>query len=204
MASASKTGAEKLRLGFLTAVEIGESSFVGGLLVTDRFGRPLEFQCTTPVKPNRTQELLYGPTLVPFILGELLGKALMDRISVKPSLLLTSRQEMLTLRTKITAPVVFDEASSRGAEERASRASTASATAGADGAKPGESVPEQQLIRIGQQSFRMHADFTSDRAEIEQITQLLSEEADMHEPLKRVEQALRETMSTVSARPRVA
>ncbi|MDG2359572.1 MAG: hypothetical protein P8M20_07965, partial [Planctomycetaceae bacterium] len=112
MASGSKEGKEQIRLGFMTAVEIGDRSFVGGLLVTDRFGRPLEFQCTTPVKPNRTQELLYGPTLVPFILGDLLGKALLDRVSVKPLLVMTSRIEMLQLRTKVDVPIIYDEASS--------------------------------------------------------------------------------------------
>ena len=55
MSSGSKERKEQIRLGFMTAVEIGDRNFVGGLLVTDRFGRPLEFQCTTPVKPNRTQ-----------------------------------------------------------------------------------------------------------------------------------------------------
>ena len=112
MASGSKEGKEQIRLGFMTAVEIGDRSYVGGLLITDRLGRPLEFQCTTPVKPNRTQELLYGPTLVPFILGDLLGTALLDRVSVKPLLVMTSRIEMLQLRTKVDVPIIYDEASS--------------------------------------------------------------------------------------------
>lgn len=192
MGSASKAEAEKLRLGFLTAVEIAETSYVGGLLVTDRFGRPLEFQCTTPVKPNRTQELLYGPTLVPFILGELLGKALMDRISVKPTLLLTSRLEMLKLRPKVSVPVVFDEACNDSATKNL-----------ADGVASG-SVAIDQQVRIGRQFFRVHEDFAGDREEVEKMATFLSADADMHEPLERVEEALRETMSTVSARPRVA
>lgn len=187
MTSGSKDRKDKVRLGFMTAVEIGERSFVGGLLVTDRFGRPLEFQCTTPVKPNRTQELLYGPTLVPFILGELLGKALMDRVSVKPSLVLTSRVEMLQLRSRITVPVIYDEASSQADKKTSAMV-----------------IPAGQLVRIGRQTFRLHADFIDDRKLVEQIGLELSEDANMHEPLERVGDALRETMSTVAARPRVA
>jgi hypothetical protein len=189
MASGSKEGKEQIRLGFMTAVEIGDRSYVGGLLITDRFGRPLEFQCTTPVKPNRTQELLYGPTLVPFILGDLLGKALLDRVSVKPLLVMTSRIEMLQLRTKVDVPIIYDEASS----ETDSKATQSE-----------QPVAKEQAVPIGRQTFRTHEDFTDDRSTVEQISQQLSNDANMHEPLERVGDALRETMSTVTARPRVA
>ncbi|NQV26915.1 MAG: hypothetical protein HQ518_21405 [Rhodopirellula sp.] len=189
MTSGSKERKDPIRLGFMTAVEIGDGGFVGGLLVTDRFGRPLEFQCTTPVKPNRTQELLYGPTLVPFILGDLLGKALLDKVSVKPSLIMTSRVEMLQLRSKVNIPVIFDEAASESDSGSSSSGTAKSA---------------EQQIRIGRQTFRTHEDFTGDRSTIEQIGRELSDDANMHEPLERVGDALRETMSTVTARPRVA
>ena len=51
--------AEQLRLGFLTAIEVPDKGLTGGLLVTNHYGRPLEFQCTTPVRANATQEILY-------------------------------------------------------------------------------------------------------------------------------------------------
>src|SRR5690554_6260826 len=93
------------RLGFLAAVEIPDRGFVGGLLVTNRMGRPLEFQCTTPVKPNRTQQILYGPTLVPFILSELIGRTSIDKAGVKPDLILTEQPEILELRNHVSVPV---------------------------------------------------------------------------------------------------
>src|SRR4029077_19995704 len=86
---------EQLRLGFLTAVELPDRGFVGGLLVTNHCGRPLEFQCTVPVRPNATQEILYGPTLAPFILGELIGGTLVEKAGVKPHLILTDREQIL-------------------------------------------------------------------------------------------------------------
>ena len=189
MSSGSKERKDQIRLGFMTAVEIGDRNFVGGLLVTDRFGRPLEFQCTTPVKPNRIQELLYGPTLVPFILGDLLGKALMDRVSVKPSLIMTSRVEMLQLRAKVNVPIIYEEASSE-TDEKSAKLNVARSA--------------DQEVRIGRQIFRTHEDFVDDRKVVEQVSQKLSDDANMHEPLERVGEALRETMSTVTARPRVA
>ena len=96
----------RIRLGFLAAVELKDRGYVGGLLMTNHHGRPLEFQCTTPVKPNATQEILYGPTLKPWLMGELLGKTLIKRSQIKPNLVLVQRQEMLALRDHISIPVV--------------------------------------------------------------------------------------------------
>jgi len=101
----AENGKETFRLGFLTAIEVPERGFVGGLLVTNHFGRPLEFQCTAPLKPNRTQEILYGPTLVPYVLGDLIGKTLIDKIGIKPHILLTEREDLLPLRNLVSIPI---------------------------------------------------------------------------------------------------
>jgi hypothetical protein len=99
------TGKELFRLGFLTAIEIPDRGYVGGLLITNHFGRPLEFQCTAPLKPNRTQEILYGPTLIPYVLGDLIGRTLIEKVGVKPHIVLTERQDLLGLRELIEIPV---------------------------------------------------------------------------------------------------
>lgn len=179
MASGSNERTGQLRLGFLAAVELRDGGFVGGLLVTDRFGRPLEFQCTTPVKPNRTQELLYGPTLVPFILGELLGRTLIERVSVKPTLIFTSRPEMLELRLFIETPVLClsDEATDASVES---------------------------VVRVGTNSFRVSSEFPEDRESATRLAKPVTSDADLSEPIARVDEALRETMKTVSTKPRVA
>src|SRR5262249_45200099 len=101
---------ESLRLGFLTAIEVADNGFVGGLLVTNHCGRPLEFQCTVPVRPNSTQTILYGPTLAPFILGELIGGTLIEKAGVKPQLILTDRAQILELRNHVEQPVALVEA----------------------------------------------------------------------------------------------
>lgn len=172
--------AEQLRLGFLTAVEFRDRAYVGGLLVTDSFGRPIEFQCTTPVKPNRTQELLYGPTLVPFILGELLGKTLMEKVSVKPKIVFVDRLEILPLRTCINAPVLCLLDKTRKAQD------------------------SQPTVELGKHQFALHMDFESDRDFIKKAATQLGADVDMKEPLDRVGDALKETMATVSGQPRVA
>jgi hypothetical protein len=116
---------DQFRIGFLTASEVPDKGFVGGLLVTTHNGRPLEFQCTVPVRPNSTQEILYGPTLEPFILGELIGGALIEKAGVKPHLILTDRNQILELRNHVAAPVALvpgpDEESESPAERLAVR-----------------------------------------------------------------------------------
>jgi hypothetical protein len=121
------TGKDLFRLGFLTAIEIPERGYIGGLLVTNQFGRPLEFQCTAPLKPNRTQEILYGPTLVPYVLGDLIGRTLIEKVGVKPHLVLTERQELLGLRELVEIPVAcVDEAPTNG--QKTAKLSTEAAT----------------------------------------------------------------------------
>ncbi|MBA3313425.1 MAG: hypothetical protein M3552_02980 [Planctomycetota bacterium] len=102
-------GTTDLKLGFLTAIELAGGGYVGGLLVTNRFGRPLEFQCTTPVRPNRTQEILYGTTLRSFVLGELIGKTLVEKSAVKPDVVLTEGDDLLELRSHVAQPVAVVE-----------------------------------------------------------------------------------------------
>ena len=71
-------------LGFLTVVEHAELGLLGGYLLLNAAGRPLEFHCTAPVKPNRAQEILYGPTLKPFLYGEQIGQTLLTRSKLTP------------------------------------------------------------------------------------------------------------------------
>src|SRR4051812_23172961 len=60
-------GASPAALGFLTVVEDEQQGLVGGYLLLNPLGRPVEFHCTAPVKPNRAQQILYGPTLRPYL-----------------------------------------------------------------------------------------------------------------------------------------
>jgi hypothetical protein len=94
-------------LGFFTVCEQEDQSLFGGLLVLNLAGRPLEFHCTAPVRPNRAQEILYGPTLRPYLYGEQIGRALMERVSATPALLFTDVEPALALRPLTTIPVVL-------------------------------------------------------------------------------------------------
>src|SRR5205823_3947576 len=105
-------------IGLLTVLrEAG--GFVGGYLVTNGWGRPLEFRLTSAVQPNRVQQILYGGTLESYICADLIGKTLVDKAAVPVQLVVTDRAEVLDLRLKLDAPVAWlvpaDAAAGRGA-----------------------------------------------------------------------------------------
>ncbi len=184
------TESSQLRLGFLTAIHVDRRGYVAGLLVTNRYGRPLEFQCTTPVKPNRTQELLYGPTLVPFILGELIGHTLVDKIGVKPHLILTDRNEMLELRNHISIPVAC---------LNATRATPHTEQPSCNPSTPPIDLQNESLstteVSLGRRVFRIHSAHATDLGVLRHNAAAISPDADLQEPLQRVVNALNETMS---------
>ncbi|RIK73299.1 MAG: hypothetical protein DCC67_18060 [Planctomycetota bacterium] len=83
--------------GFLTVLESAGHGLFGGYLVLSPQGRPLEFRCTTPVVATRAQEILYGPTLQPYLLGEVIGPALLNGAELPVAALLTDQRDMLGL-----------------------------------------------------------------------------------------------------------
>jgi hypothetical protein len=163
-------------LGFLRVLELDGGGYVGGMLVTNQLGRPLEFQCTTPIKPNRTQVILYGPTLAPFVYSELIGKTLFARLDIKPQLIVIDQEPLLDLRLHVAVPVaqLLDERT---------RANV---------------LPDETLLQCGQQHLRFHAEFSQDRDEAAQHLSALPGDADLREPLVRVSEALQETLRSAA------
>src|SRR5436190_16532179 len=93
-------------LGFLTVVENAELGLLGGYLLLNAAGRPLEFHCTAPVKPNRAQEILYGPTLRPFLYGEQIGQTLLTKSKLMPLVVCTDSENVLAARDFTHVPLV--------------------------------------------------------------------------------------------------
>jgi hypothetical protein len=93
-------------LGFLTVLSEG-NGHLGGYLVTNTWGRPLEFRLSSAVQPNRVQQILYGPTLVPYICADLIGKTLMDRAGAAVQMVITDKEVVLELRLKVEQPVLW-------------------------------------------------------------------------------------------------
>ncbi len=166
---------DQLRLGFMETMEVDGRGHIGGLLITNQNGRPLEFQCTTPVKPNRTQEILFGETLRPWLLGELIGSTLLDRVAIKPSVVITSDPILLELRNHTAIPVALAQ-------------------------KKSDRTESERTIKLGGSTLRFHDGHVTDADSLAKQKHLIPDSADLEEPLERVREALAETVRTVFAR----
>lgn len=93
-------------LGFLTVIN-EPTGYLGGYLVTNSWGRPLEFRLSTAVQPNRVQQILYGDTLAAYVCADLIGKTLVEKTATPVQLLLTDTEAVLDLRQSLEVPVIW-------------------------------------------------------------------------------------------------
>ena len=92
-------------VGFLSIAH-DSTGVLGGYLVTNAWGRPLEFRLSTAVQPNRVQQILYGPTLTEYLHADLIGKTLVEKTATQPGLIVTDSLAALGLRSRVGIPVV--------------------------------------------------------------------------------------------------
>jgi hypothetical protein len=167
------TGAPS-NLGFLTVLHEA-SGYLGGYLVTNTWGRPLEFRLSSAVQPNRVQTVLYGDTLRAYVCADLIGKALVDKAGLSVQLLVTDQEQVLELRQKVEVPVLWLAAADD--PRAAALASTGAAVAPA---APGRGP----LLR--------HPRFPGDEAPARELLARLDGGLDLAEPFARIREAIGE------------
>jgi hypothetical protein len=105
------------RPGYLV-VRVGEDgSYVGGLMVTDEYGLPLDFRYTDPIRPTRLQKALYGGVLDRYLRSEIVLRTLLGALSEAPTLLLVEDERLLD-EDLPGLPVAFVSVSRAAALER--------------------------------------------------------------------------------------
>ena len=92
-------------LGFLSLTQ-DAAGVSGGYLLTNAWGRPLEFRLSSSVQPTKVQQILYGPTLADYLQCELIGKTLVEKAGGPPNLIVTDSLVGLGLATRLGVPVV--------------------------------------------------------------------------------------------------
>jgi len=195
-------------IGFLTVVEDDQYGHCGGYLLLNGNGRPLEFHCTAPVKPNRAQEVLYGPTLKPYLHGELIGQTLVQRAKVEPVAICVDDESVLTLRSAVSIPVtlVLPEI----ARDARSAAESSSAAAAAVSSERVRSQSADERLRVdathGIPARRSHLyqfscagsalavshEFADDESDIRQRLEPHLSRLELCEPFERIREAIRE------------
>jgi hypothetical protein len=165
----AQTGAP-LQLGFLTVLH-EPNGYLGGYLVTNIWGRPIEFRLSTAVQPNRVQQILYGQSLPSYLHGELIGKTLVEKTASPANLIFTDRQAVLDVRNSLDLPVVWVASGELTAEETGI------------------------LIRPGadrQPALFGHSRHPNDHAAIRAILDQLDTNLDLIEPFGRIREAIAE------------
>lgn len=91
----SRNGAEEHRPGYLVVQADDAGTYVGGLMVTDTSGLPVDFRFTDPVTPTRLQRALYGGVLDRYLRSEVVLRTLMEALEQPPSLLVVDDPALL-------------------------------------------------------------------------------------------------------------
>ncbi len=81
-------------VGYLQ-VKVEEGSFIGGVLVVDEKGVPLDFFYTDPVKPDRLQFIIYGDSLANYLKVDVISRKLIDMPKDKPSIWFVEDDEIV-------------------------------------------------------------------------------------------------------------
>jgi len=85
--------ADTLKLAYFVAMKEG-ASYLGGLLLTDTSGIPLDFRYTEPITPTKLQSVLYGKALEPHLKEEVIQKTLLKELKGAPDLFILPPADM--------------------------------------------------------------------------------------------------------------
>ena len=183
----SETPSQEKNFGYFSVIHSAEDGYFGGYLIVGLLGRPVEFHCTAPVRPSRAQQILYGPTLEPFLLGEQIAGAMLDAAKLKPRLILTNCDATLHARSRIQCPMVWLINGGRASSDPAAAAAGISLQemTTSDGG-PHDSFTIETF------EFSLPIGFESDRDEATRHLNALVRQIDLAEPFGRIEEAIRE------------
>lgn len=182
----------KAAVGFLTVVEHPQHGLFGGYLLLNVAGRPLEFHCTAPLKPSRAQEILYGPTLRPYLYGEQIGGTLVAKAKTRPLVVCTDTQAVLALRDFTPLPVVLVLGSEPPEGAVAARESADSGARQFRLDRPHREQPGLHVFELGRQSLGVPVTHGDDRRLVTERLGSLAEQLDLSEPFARIREALDE------------
>jgi hypothetical protein len=154
---------------------------MGGVLITDRLGIPIEFRHTEPVSPTKVQQVLYGKALERFLKSETLAKCLLNDLENKPDLLVVPDAEYNELTRLYHFPFV-----------QLSKASREPLQKHGDFVDVNESEVHLQILSL-REPLRVRVDRknAASMAAVKTILIDVGRTMDMLEPMSRVQEALK-------------
>jgi hypothetical protein len=169
--------------GYLSAAESDELGYFGGYLIVSLLGRPIEFHCTAPVRPSRAQQILYGPTLRPYLMADQIAGTLLKKAQSKPQIVLTDQPVVLCLRSQTDVPLVH--VASAPHQVRPAQIDPLASSDRAAAIAAGEFIVADHLCQLP-------AGFDRDRPLAIQLLTALAAKVALAEPFDRIHDAIRE------------
>ena len=170
----------RLEFAFLTVVGDIESGLIGGCLILNDRGRPVEFHCTAPVQSNRAQQILYGPTLRPYLVGERITTALMGKTKSAPLVLWTDDADVFVAGPRLDSIVAL-----------------------MNGASTHEGVPAKSRFQIPGTDQHAWCDATN-VARVREAWEVASYWIEVEEPFERIRAAIDEARQALTPTPSAA
>lgn len=166
-------------IAYYTVAEDERTGWTGGLLLLNSGGRPLEFQCTLPVRPSRAHEILFGPTLRDHLIGEVIGPLLVNACRTPIRLLCCDQPEALKIEASVSFPVALvDEA----AEDE-------------EGPITDDTLIGYAAVPLAGSTLRVALEQVD---QVREITRMLTDLPDAVEPFERIREAIKEAQSQIA------
>ena len=77
-------------IAYLDVLKLDPAGYLGGVLVVDEFGLPLEFRHTVALRPSRLQTTLYGEALDRYLRAAVITTRLLDDLERAPAVVLVT------------------------------------------------------------------------------------------------------------------
>ena len=100
------------KLAYLTIQTPLPNVYIGGVMVTDHRGLPIEFRYSEPIQPTKIQQVLYGQVLSTYIKEEVILDTLMKGVNAKFDCLVVEDESLLNYPLKGGAIVRMTETNS--------------------------------------------------------------------------------------------
>ena len=166
-------------IAYFTVIQDDRTGWTGGLLLLNGRGRPLEFQCTLPVRPSRAHSILFGPTLRDHLIGDVIAPLLVQKCRTPISLLCCDQPEALRIGPSQNFPVVLVD---QAAEED-------------EGPITDETMTGTATAALGTATLRFDASHVDTMAE---IIPSFADLPDAVEPFERIREAIKEAHSQIA------
>lgn len=155
-----------------------KDSYLGGMMIVDERGIPLEFKYTDIINPSKLQKVLYGDVLEKYLKEEVIMGNLVEKIENKPDIYFVDKLENQVLEKFVDVGVVVIRDSQNQALENIGEF---------------QFIKENEaIIQIDERQSPIKAILEDNRGD-ELVNKIISLnlEGNIIEPFERVEEALR-------------